>query len=1058
MNLKTYPNNFLLHLAMGAIVLLSISGCGVQMADEVATAYSELPQAIDYNTDIKPILSDRCYHCHGPDANQRKAEMRLDTKDGLFAKTTTRHVPFQPGNLSGSEVIARILSDDPDLIMPPPDSKLSLSNREKAAIVKWVEDGAEWKEHWAYIPPERPQIPTQETDWVQYNPVDHFIQETLLQKGLSPAEQADKSRLLRRVTMDLTGLPPRVEDIDAFLADGSDDAYDKVVDRLLSSTAFAERMALDWLDLARYADSHGFHADGSRRMWPWRDWVIDAFRENMPYDQFVTEQLAGDLIPNASKDQVIATAFNRNHPMTAEGGALDEEFRQEYVANRTNTIGTAFMGLTLECARCHDHKFDPISQKEYYQMTAFFNSVKELGMTGDDGDYGPTVLLSDEETDELIAYLDNQILEVEEDLERMTATASEVKEVRPILSQSFEKITVTDSSKFLDDNPQFRAVGELELVQGISGNAPLFDRQDDRVIAKDIGQFEAYEPFSVSLWAKMVKDSKKTKVLIGNAGSKNTMWRGWDLYLDSGNHVAFRLISNLAHDYLHVQSRRSIELGKWAHILVSYDGSMKAEGVTISIDGEPGTTNVIFDKLAKTIIPTTVSRERSDRGLMMGRSARAFTGDDGIFQGSVDELAIFDRAIPASNAMRLKKQSEYGEPQTALIPVSRELDKLDQEAFDLRKERLAVMDTVEELMVMQDMPERRPTFILTRGEYDKPTAEVSAGGVSKVLPFDSTYAPNRLGLSQWLFDESNPLTARVAVNRYWQMIFGRGIVATANDFGSQGALPSHPKLLDWLAVEFQESGWDVQHLIKLMVTSATYRQSSKIDEKVYEIDASNVWLARGPSYRWQAEFIRDNALAASGLLNTTVGGPSAKPYQPEGLWIELGNFSHFLRHYKQDHDDSQYRRSMYTFIRRTSPPPNMTIFDAPNREVCTITRERTNTPLQALVLLNDPQFVEASKALAYRLSQEGGDSLAKQIETGFKLVLSRAPEPDEQRIMEELYTEQVAEFQKQKDEIDKLLAVGDFSLELDDLDPVQLAALTVVSNTLLNMDEAYMKR
>ncbi len=1045
-------------MAMAVIVLVSISGCGVQMADEVATAYSELPQAIDYNTDIKPILSDRCYHCHGPDANQRKAEMRLDTKDGLFAKTTTGHVPFQPGKLSGSEVIARILSDDPELIMPPPDSKLSLSNREKAAIVKWVEDGAEWKEHWAYIPPERPQIPTQETDWVRYNPVDYFIQDKLVQKGLSPAEQADKSRLLRRVTMDLTGLPPRVEDIDAFLADDSDDAYDKVVDRLLASTGFAERMALDWLDLARYADSHGFHADGSRRMWPWRDWVIDAFRENMPYDQFVTEQLAGDLIPNASKDQVIATAFNRNHPMTAEGGALDEEFRQEYVANRTNTIGTAFMGLTLECARCHDHKFDPISQKEYYQMTAFFNSVKELGMTGDDGDYGPTVMLSDKKTEELIDYLDEQLKEVETKRTQLSQSIQETQELKPVIAHSFERIVTTDSSKFVDRRPKTTTVGQIDLVDGISGKAPLFDRQDDRVLLNQFGQFEAHEPFSVSMWAQMVKDSKKTKVLIGNAGEKNSLWRGWDLYLDSGNHVAFRLISTLPHNYLHVLTKETIDVGDWAHILLSYDGSMKRQGVTISINGHEQELHVVYDNLYKTIIPTTTSRERNNRGLMIGRSYRAFTGDDGILQGSVDELAIFDRAIPASNAMRLKKQSEFGEPQSALIPVSRDLDQLEQEAFDLRKERLAVMDTVEELMVMQDMPERRPTFILTRGEYDKPTAEVSAGAVSKVLPFDSTYASNRLGLSKWLFDESNPLTARVAVNRYWQMIFGRGIVATANDFGSQGALPSHPKLLDWLAVEFQESGWDLQYLIKLMVTSATYRQSSKIDEKIYEVDAANVWLARGPSYRWQAEFIRDNALAASGLLNTTVGGPSAKPYQPEGLWIELGNFSHFLRHYKQDHDDSQYRRSMYTFIRRTSPPPNMTIFDAPNREVCTITRERTNTPLQALVLLNDPQFVEASKALAYRLTREGGDSLAKQIETGFKLVLSRAPEPDEQRIMEELYTEQVAEFKKQKDEIDKLLAVGDFSLELGDVDPIQLAALTVVSNTLLNMDEAYMKR
>ncbi|MEM9327958.1 MAG: DUF1553 domain-containing protein [Bacteroidota bacterium] len=1039
--------------------ILWISGCGIRMSDEVAIAYDDLPPALDYNIDIKPILSDRCYHCHGPDGNTRKANVRLDTRDGLFAKNELGNVPFKSGSLEKSEVILRILSEDPEYMMPPPDSKLALDPKEKAALIKWVEDGANWKEHWAYLPPEKPPMPSVTQGWTQNNEIDFFVQQTLAREGLSPADRADKHRLLRRVTFDLTGLPPRLEDLEAFMGDESPDAYERVVNRLLSSTAHAERMALEWLDLARYADSHGFHADGRRRMWPWRDWVIEAFKKNMPYDQFVTEQLAGDLIPNASKDQLIATAFNRNHPMTAEGGVVDEEFRLEYVSNRTNTIGTAFLGLTLECAKCHDHKFDPISQKEYFQVSAFFNSVKELGMTGDDGDYGPSILLSDEETDKLLAYLDEQIIEAETVKKKATTAASEVREVAPILHHSFERITTTDSSKFLDDQPNTTLSGEVDLVAGISGTAVHFDRQDDRVhTGRRFGQFEAYEPFSVSLWAKMVEDSEKTKVLIGNAGEKNTLWRGWDMYLDSTNHLSFRLISILPHNYLHVQSKGKVKVNEWVHLMVSYDGSMSSEGVSLFINGEEQSKYVIFDQLYKSIIPTTMSRGRNDRGLRMGTSYRAFTGDDGVFQGSLDEVAVYDQAITAVNANRLMELSKEGQLPTAILPNSAELQMAQKKVLDLRREKLSTTDTIPELMVMQDMAEPRPTYVLERGEYDKPTTEVQAGTVEKVLPFADEYPPNRLGLSQWLFDQRNPLTARVAVNRYWQMIFGQGIVTTANDFGSQGALPTHPRLLDWLAAEFVESGWDTRHLLKLMVMSATYQQSSKVTKDLLEKDAANTWLARGPSYRWQAEFIRDNALAASGLLNHSVGGPSAKPYQPEGLWIELGNFSHFLRNYKQDRNENQYRRSMYTFVRRTSPPPNMTIFDAPNREVCTITRERTNTPLQALVLLNDPQFVEASKALAYRLTQDGGDSVAQQIETGFKLVLSRPPSGEEQEIMEALYEEQVIAFERQQTEAQDLLAVGDFAIDLDHVDPVRLAALTVVSNTLLNMDEAYMKR
>lgn len=1029
------------------IVLSSwLMACNTDVPEEVKLAFELLPAAIDYNTDIKPILSDRCYHCHGPDLETRKAGVRLDTKQGLFAQSESGSRPFVKGKIGKSEVINRILSDDPEYMMPPPSSHRNLSTKEKAALVKWVEQGAEWKEHWAYIPPVKADVPVVKADWRQVNELDHFIQHKLVQNGMQPSEEASKERLLRRVTIDLTGLPPTLEEQEAFLADNSADAYEKVVDRLLSSDAHAERLALEWLDLARYSDSHGFHADGERKMWPWRDWVIGAFQQNMPYDQFVTEQLAGDLLPNATKDQVMATAFNRNHPMTAEGGVVDEEFRLEYVSNRTNTLGTAFLGLTLECAKCHDHKFDPISQKEYYQISAFFNNIKELGMTGDDGDYGPMMLLTDDKLDETIAYIESELTDAKHDMVTIDQQKS------PIFFQSFNELVKKDHQYF-DGNKNAVARGDIDLADGISGMAPVFDHQDDFLELRNLGQFEAYEPFSVSMWVRLEKETGKTKVLIGNAGEKNTLWRGWDLYLDSANHLAFRLISSLPHNYFHVVTRESITLDEWVNVAVSYDGSMSAEGVELFINGNPTDQNIKFDNLYKSILPVTTTRERnSELPLRLARSYRGYTGDNGTFKGQLDELAIFDVAISSTDVVSVMNSTRLGKR-----PHAEAVKHVSDDLLALRKEKLALLDTVQELMVMQEMSQPRPTFTLKRGEYDKPMEQVLPGAINKVLAFEEDLEQNRLGLSKWLFDHKNPLTARVAVNRYWQMIFGRGIVATVNDFGSQGAAPTHPELLDWLAVQFMESGWDLRWLIKTMVMSHTYRQISVISPELEEKDVDNQWLARGPSYRFQAEFIRDQALASSGLLRTKIGGPSVKPYQPEGLWIELGNFSHFLKTYEPDRDESQYRRSMYTFVRRTSPPPNMTIFDAPNREVCTVTRERTNTPLQALVLLNDPQFVEASRALACRLKEESMDSVRDQIERGFKLVLSRSAEQEELDLLEKLYQDELSNFQNNNRQIKDFLSVGDFSVP-HDMNKAEVAALTVVSSTLLNLDEAFTKR
>lgn len=1024
------------------ILCLQLASCTISLPKEVEVAYSSFPDEVTFNLDIKPILSDKCYQCHGPDDNKRIAGLRLDTEEGIFSKNQTGTRAFVPKNLRSSEAIARILSNDPETVMPPPESKISLSNKEKALLVKWVEQGAKWNEHWAFIPPkEKISVPPKNTNWIQNNAIDNFIQQKLSENALHPAEEASKLQLLRRVTMDLTGLPPTSAEIDLFLNDPAENAYENLVDRLLETDAFAERMTLEWLDVARYADSHGLHADGIRNAYPWRDWVIKAFRDNMPYDQFITEQLAGDLLPNPTRDQLVATAFNRNHPMTGEGGVIEEEIRVDYVTNRTNTVGTAVLGLTLECAKCHDHKFDPISQKEYFKMSSFFNNVKELGMTANDGDFGPIEHLTTKEQDSILSYIDKLIKEQSNQYETEKATLS-----KPLVYLGFENIKEKGA---VDGNTLVTASGKLELVEGKNGNAASFDHMYDNIRMYEFDHFESTTPFTVSMWSRLKKDTHKTKALIGNVGEKAHRWKGWEVYLDSINRPAIKIVSELPHNYIHVSTKDPVPLHEWRHITASYDGSMSADGVSIYVNGEPVATKIHYDALSGSI-----KRDKKTH-VIVGKAHRRFTGDNGIFTGDIDELYVYDGFVSQHEAKKVFETSINTSNITLLANNNSSVRK--KKIAKLIHQKIKLLDTVPAIMVMKDMPKKRKTYVLNRGAYDDRGEEVSAGTIAKVLPFDTTtYAGNRLGLSKWLFDSKNPLTARVAVNRYWQMIFGTGIVSTPEDFGNQGALPSHPKLLDWLAVAFKNSGWDVRQLIKRMVMSYTYKQSSYIDAEKYALDPTNNWLSRAPRYRLQAEFIRDNALASSGLLNKKVGGKSSKPYQPKGLWIEVGNYSQALLHYKKDKGKSQYRRSMYTFIRRTAPPPFMTIFDAPNREVCTVKRESTNTPLQALVLLNDPQFVEAARALASRLGEEYGDDFETILNSGFLLALTREASHEELEILKNLYHQQLAHFEKSPDELKNYLAVGDFKVP-PHLDKKKVAALAVVCSTILNMDEAYTK-
>ncbi len=1060
------------NLLWASYLLMTVFSCGGSIPEEIQDIYESLPEEVGYNEHVQPILSDRCFTCHGPDANTRKSGLRLDNYEDatshLPSKNGSAIVPGKPGK---SLAIMRLFSEDPDMIMPPPENNLTLNSREKALIYKWIDQGAEYEGHWAFQNVTNPSIPESTDDFSAYNSIDSFIMVKLNQEEMKQSSEASKEQLLRRVTMDLTGLPPTLEEIENYLTDDSEDAYEKVVDRLLSSKGYAERMAMEWMDVSRYADSHGLHADGARFMWPWRDWVIDAFIKNMPYDEFVTWQLAGDLIPEATFDQKLATAFNRNHSMTAEGGAIDEEFRLNYVYDRTETFATAFLGLTVGCARCHDHKFDPISQKEFYQMAAFFNNVKELGMTGDDGNYGPMLPIISEEAQihasSLYAIIDDYDSEINSQ-EKLEEVKSSISQLPPPVSID-KRIAYTGLDRIkdyvVDGYPSVKgASNDNEVVEGKNNTALIFTGEYDEVYFHKVKCLETHEPFSGAMWINTTKrDSSKTQTLMGTSGEKNNFWRGWDFYLDEENRVNLRLIHSLPHNYIHARTEDSIHIDEWAHVAFSYDGSSKARGIQLYINGKKKEKLIEFDQLYRSIHPVTVATHliEKEKPIRIAKSYRNYTGEGGVFRGAIDEIVLYKKEL-SSYDMCLLSGSNNCNQVTKIIDdhylKSSQYYKTHMESVrEAVKERESIFHNAQEIMVMEEMPEPRKAYLYNRGEYTEPAEEVVPETPAILPPLSSDEKPNRLGLARWVFSKDHPLTSRVTVNRYWQMLFGTGLVKSSNDFGLQGSKPSHPALLDHLAYEFIEKQWDVKWLIKKMVMSYTYRQSSDVTEDHLEKDPENILLARSPSYRLQAEMIRDNALAASGLLVNEVGGESVKPYQPDGLWIEKSSFSHQLLHYKEDQGDSLYRRSLYTFLRRTSPPPSMTIFDAPNREICTIKRENTNTPLQALVLLNDPQFVEAARILAERVQAESGPELEEQIGRAFTLCTGRKIKNTEMDLLVELFQSQKASYEADSKLPEALLKVGD-SESNPDLNPVYTAALTVVTSTILNHNETYMKR
>ncbi len=856
--------------------------------------------------------------------------------------------------------------------MPPKSLGRTLSAHEIELLERWVAQGADWQAHWSFLPPVAAlPPPVKEPGWAR-NPIDRFVLARLDAEGRKPAHEAGKEKLLRRVTFDLTGLPPTIAEIDAFLADSSPGAYDRVVDRLLESPRFGERMAVDWLDLARYADTYGYQADVYRAMWPWRDWVVQAFNASLPYDQFVTWQLAGDLMPQPGRQQVLATAFNRHHRQTNEGGSIEEEFRVEYVSDRTNTFGTAFLGLTLECARCHSHKYDPITQEEYYRVFGFFNSIDESGLYSHftSAVPTPTLLLATPDLDRAIAESKRKVKAAETDLASLATrqrgafeawVASPGRELTmPGLIGDFPLESIESgqiANRAAPKSPGHTSEGP-EVVEGRVGTGLRLSGENN--VTLSLGNFDRFEPFSVALWIKTPDFKDRAVILHRSMAWTDAGSRGYQLLIEDGR-LSVGLIHFWPGNALAIKARDPLGLNEWTHVAIAYDGSSRASGLVLFINGRPSPVEVVRDQLTRTITgggndQITVGQRFRDRGFK---------------NGVVDEIKVFNRALSPPEAAQLCAgtcQAFPADP-AKLTPQDRQdlmayyLSAVDGEyqkqlaaLKQLRKLQSALIDPVAEIMVMKELPRERPTYLLKRGSYEAPANRVERGTPASLPPFPADSPRNRLGLARWLTDPAHPLLARVAVNRWWQALFGRGLVSTPEDFGSQGQLPSHPELLDWLSRTFIDGGWDVKRLMRLIVTSATYRQSSDASPELLAIDPENILLARGPRFRLAAEMLRDNAVSAGGLLVEKIGGPPVKPYQPEGLWEEKSGLA-----YDRDRGPGSHRRSLYTFWKRTSPPPAMLTFDATTREFCAVKRQATATPLQALVLLNDPQYVEAAR-------------------------------------------------------------------------------------------------
>jgi mono/diheme cytochrome c family protein len=1022
---------------------------------------------VKFNRDVRPILAANCFACHGPDPGSRKAKLRFDREEGFFAERKDGPTVVK-GKPEASPFFKRVVAKDPDEVMPPPDSHKELKPREKEILRRWIAQGAPFESHWSLIKPERPGLPAVKNErWVR-NPIDRFVLARLEAAGLAPAPEAERRALARRLSLDLIGLPPEPEAVEAFAAKGDVDAY---VDELLASPRYGEHRARTWLDAARYADTHGLHFDNFRDVWPYRDWVIAAFNRNLPFDQFTIEQLAGDLLPNATKDQRIATGFHRCNITTNEGGTIAEENLALYAKDRVETTSWVWLGLTANCAVCHDHKFDPVTMKDFYSMAAFFRNTTQGALDGNVRDTAPVLVLPKSEDEPRWNALPDEI----------AASKKTADERKAALRKHFDAwiaaAAPSDWDALIDvgGKPAFRlplsgspaavadgfplapkTAAELKWADGArpGTQALLLDGKTALVdFDGETGDLERDQAFTVSAWVKLDKDFKGAASIVARM-DEDAGFRGWDLYVQDGE-AAFHLVHKWKDDALKVATTgKPLKNGTWHHVTAAYDGSSKASGVRLLVDGKEPKTAVEVDTLKSTV--------KTGAPLRVGRRSKGAAA----LNGAVQDVRLYPRRLAPGEARRLSfeprakaliaKKDRNGKERDEIFDAAAAADAVLTESaakvVALEAERKAIKDRSPVAHIQEEKAGSMPMAnILYRGEYDKPRDKVEAAGFSALHAMPAGAPKNRLGLAQWLMSPENPLTPRVTVNRFWQEIFGTGLVKSADDFGIMGEPPSHPELLDWLACEFRDGGHDVKKLVRLMVTSAAYRQSAAATPEKLAKDPENRLLSRGPRFRMDAEMVRDAALAAAGLLSSKMGGPSVKPYQPEGVWEAVGMREGNTKTYKRDSGDALYRRSLYSFWKRMAPPASMEILNAPAREFSCVRRERTNTPLQALVTLNDPQFVEAARVLAAAAIARGADDAAK-LDFAARRVLSRSLREKESAVLLRNLAKLREHYRAKADDAKALIAVGETKAD-PAADPVELAAWTLTCNQLMNLDE-----
>jgi mono/diheme cytochrome c family protein len=1039
--------------------------------------HAETPSGgLSYNRDVRPILVDNCFACHGPDSASRQADLRIDREADATAPRDGGTPAIVKGKPNESELIARIRSTDPDVVMPPPASKKTLTPQQIETLDQWIASGAQYEKHWSFIAPTKPDVPKVDNPPFELRtPVDHFIAAGLAEAGLAPAEEADRRTLARRVSLDLTGLPPSPEVVERFLNDKSPDAYEQLVDRLLDSSAWGEHRGRYWLDAARYADTHGIHFDNYREIWTYRDWVIDAFNKNMPFDRFTIIQLAGDLLPNRTLDEQIGSGFNRCHITTNEGGVIPEEYAVLYVRDRVETTSQTWLGLTTGCAVCHDHKFDPISQKEFYELAAFFNNTTQNPMDGNIKDTPPVVVVPTDEdrprwkalTTELPAAkqaIEDRKLAARGEFDQWLAAAKpeiitsrvpqkalafkapltegDGKSIHVTMDGSEKELPLKDSAKWQAGGP----AGSALQVQGAAAETT------------EVGDVDRNQAFSVAAWVKLAPNDSLGAIC--SRMDDGNGYRGWDFWVQQ-RRIGTHIVNNWPGNALKVVAQAQVPGDVWTHVAMTYDGSGKASGVKVYYNGQPQATNVEQDSLTETIrtqVPFKIGQRNNGEPLS---------------GAAIQDLRLYTRAIAAEEADVLSHAARFSTILATAADKRTDAEKNElyqwwlgsfDEPFQTATKTLASLEQEQSAIrtrggiayVMQEKPENAMAFILQRGEYDKRQDEVHPMTPAALPAFPDNLPRNRLGFAEWLLQPENPLTARVTVNRFWQELFGTGLVKTAGDFGITGSLPSNQALLDWLAVDFRENGWDVKRFFKMLVTSSAYRQAATTTPEKLLKDRDNRLLSRGPRFRMDAEMIRDSALQASGLLSRRIGGPSVKPYMPEGVWEAVAMDVSNTREYKRDKGEGLYRRSMYTFWKRAAPPAQMEIFNAPNRETCVVQRERTDTPLQALVTLNDEQYIEAARHLGELALKNGGDSNESRLDYIANRVLSRPFTAQEKSIITDVLQDLSKHYSANADDAKALIAVGESKADAS-LDPATLAAWTMTINEILNLDETLNK-